>query len=429
MAEETKERLPFEDVAVEEQQEDNEVKNDEKENNDPIKTAQLVSRFTEDGTEKTPEEIESDIRQIEALANSYPQIKEMEEYKNLVQIAADLKEKEKENDEDDEEEEEEDEEEEKNEKEEEIEEEKDDEDVFGISKRKEVKQVIDEKKVPKEIKEVIEKNYAIKDVNTFFSSVDKWRNDSQKYTEVSEEYKDVVAGLEDLPQPIKNAITAYAEAKDYYKAFTESGERLNYNLPFEEQDKEAVVQHYFSKKFEKLNDKFDEDEIDEDEYKERVDDLYDAAKTIYEVDKAKFDSLRVDLQKEIEAERAAIKKSANDSVENLKKEFPDFSAKDLQRIRQHLVNGDIENLFYEKDGSYKKNAAEMIALALYGKPLIEKIAKKSERKGESKANERLVSRGKKDAGSIRKSARASDKSKAMDAVNHLASSFKPDPYV
>ena len=279
---ETKE-LPFADVKETEEKPEETTEKETAEDENIFDKADLVSRL-EDAENRTPEEIESDIRQIDALAQSYPEIKEMQEYKNLVEIAEKNKEK-PEDEKEDEDEEDAVTKDKKEEKEDDENEEEESADVFGLTNEKKKPKNVDLGQAPKELLSYIKKSYSTEDMDTVMTSVDKWRKDRQQQADTVEEYNNVLAGLEDLPAPIKEAITAYAEAKDYYEAFNKHGERLNYNIDFDNQPKEAVVQHYFTDKVIKLNRKLDDEEIDEDEYNERIDDLHDATKVLYEAEK------------------------------------------------------------------------------------------------------------------------------------------------
>jgi hypothetical protein len=121
-----------------------------------------------------------------------------------------------------------------------------------------------------------------------------------------------------------------------------------------------------------------------------------------------------------------MKKSALVSVENLSKAYPNFSKTEVARIRNILVEGKIDNLFTKADGSYNDDAAELVAYAMYGKKMLESVKKMAERRGESKANQRIVDTS---AKQMRKQ-KVSGETQGfnMKEVQHLSSMFKNDPY-
>ena len=199
----------------------------------PDMTGVTLVSSTDGSEERSEESIHADIKQIEALSKIDPSIKEMDEYKNLVDLANEHDDEEFE-DEDDEEYEDEDDEE--YEDDEEIEDEDEYDDPFGITKTMNEDEVVFE--ISDDVADFIEDHYAINSVDTFFDSVDKWRNQAQESTQITVDHEDLLDGLQSLPQEIKDAITAYANADDYHAAFGASGERLNFDINFSTQKKE-----------------------------------------------------------------------------------------------------------------------------------------------------------------------------------------------
>ena len=91
-----------------------------------------------------------------------------------------------------------------------------------------------------------------------------------------------------------------------------------------------------------------------------------------------------------------------------------------------MVGGKIEDLFLNSEGSYNEDAAELIAYAMYGRKMMSSTQKRAERQGESKANLKAVDSSPK---KVRRQ-KSSDQKRGMnlDAVSHLSSAFKKDPY-
>ena len=401
--EEVKEDVVFEDVEQEEAPD--------------MSGIALHSANSESNAERTEDDIQSDIKQIEALAKIDPSIKEMDEYKNLVDLANESKG-------DDVEYEDEDEDEDVEYEDEDVEYEDEDEDVFGITRASQENYETFE--ISDDVADFIEDHYGIEKVDTFFDSVDKWRTQAQKATETTEEYEDLLDGIQSLPQEIKDAITAYANAEDYHEAFGAAGGRLNYNNSFKDQKKESVVQHYFKDEVKKLNNKLDEGDIDDIDYDDRVEMLYSSSKRLFEQDQKVFNERRADLQAEQEVNYKAFKESVSSSVYTLKEEFPNFSNKDLNKIRKHLVDGTVGNLFYNEDGTYTDDAATMLAMALYGGDVMQDLLEEATAQGESEANKRMVKRGNRRPRSG--GTQQAQSSEAINAVSHLNSSFSSDPY-
>ena len=155
-------------------------------------------------------------------------------------------------------------------------------------------------------------------------------------------------------------------------------------LTFLLRKKKNVVQHYFKDEVKKLTKKLDKDEIDEIEYDDRIDMLYNSTQRLYNSDQKLFNERRAEIQKEQDSLYKAKKQSVNSSVVTLKDEYPNFSNSDLQRVKRHLVDGSIGSLFYNDDGTYKDEAATMLAMALYGNDVMQDLIEEASRIGESR---------------------------------------------
>lgn len=394
-----------------------------------------VAKTTEEEKkeEVRPENFKMDnktaVESVINIAKTFPGMSEMEEVKNVMKTVEKVNEAEsgkKTEDKIEEKKEEEKKEESKVEdkkEEDKTEEKKEETGVWGIATKADAKEI----KTEEEFKEYVKKKYAIEDYNTLVSSADKWRVDSQKLVDVNTQYTNIVEGLASLPMPIKNAINAWATAADWEKAFSSTGSRLDFDADIDEHDKDLLVKHYFSDKLEKLDKKLKDENIEEDDHRERVEDLYDSSKTLYKKDKENFESQRAILLKESEQVQTKFRDSAVSSVDVLKGRFPDFNPDELNGVQQGLVRNEINALFFDKDGLYLKDAAIKFALAKHGEPLLERIKEMAKKKGESEATEKMVATGsdKMKASKVKTSAKEKQE---KDAIQHLGGVFGEDPY-
>ncbi len=382
--------------------------------------------------EFSDEEVMDNLRQLDSLANMSPEIKEMPEYKAMKERVDEINAKSSDKEEVVEEQEEvvndSEEQEEDVVDEQEDQEDKVEMDPFGItSSSKSDKEKAIDFEVSEDMTKFITSKYGVNDAETFFTSVDKWRNQSQEGAKVRTDYEDILEGLQELPKDIKAAISAHTNAEDYREAFNSTASRLDYDAPFKSQDKEVIVQHYFADAHSKIAKKLDEGDIDEIDFDERIEELYSASKRSYEADQKMIKDRRADMIADQEKRQEAYRDSTNSSVDLLKEKYPNFSKSNLQKVRQRLVDGNIEDLFKKDDGSYNENAAEMLALALYGNQVIDSLTKQARNKGASKAREDLVSRSSSKP-RVSKTQRTREEKNALDAISHLSSSFNKDPY-
>lgn len=311
------------------------------------------------------------------------------------------------------------------EEEDDAEEDEDEDDVFGSSKKVksvEVPFAFDEK-----AKDFIKKKYSIGEESKFFGSVDKWRNDSQKLTDVQEEKAELLEALASLPDNLKASINAFASGADYNEAFG-SVNRFDFNRDFDDHKKDDIVNYYFPDKYKSIIKKLDEDDITEDVADERINDLADAAKALYKKDRKSIEDKRADLIRQEQVKTKKVKESVVSSVKNLEKQFPNFNSAEKQRIRQILVNGDTDSIFRNKDGSYKDDAALRLANALHYEKLNKRSASVAKNQGITEANLEIVNKSKKKLDKGKSSSAMQKEQVANKAVEHLSSHFNKDPY-
>lgn len=373
----------------------------------------FVNDDSTSGGEYTPE-MEDQIRQIEALASMDASFANSQEYKDLMAAKEQMSSQSSETDEDEEDEDE----------DEEYDEDVDD--VFGVTKESKVEKEVQLTFEPtKEMQKFIESKYGVKDVAKFFSSADTWRNQAQEVSDTKRELELLTSDLQAMPPEIRQAVNLWANGDDYTKAFNQN-ERLDFSSDFSRQDPENLVQHYLSEQYDELLERLENGKIDDDEFEDRLKMLAGSTKRMFNTDKQALDEEREQFTQRQKNEFQMTKKSALLSVENLSKAYPNFSKTEVAKIRNILVEGKIDNLFTKADGSYNEDAAELVAYAVYGKKMLESVKKVAERRGESKANQRIVDTSSKQLRKQKVS--GNDQNFSSKEVQHLSSMFKNDPY-
>jgi hypothetical protein len=404
--------------------------NDQSTGAEEQETAAADSSLTSENNEQQEpinvEEVRSQVAYIQSMAENNPAIKDTDEYKRIMAALAATEE-------DSEEEEEQDEEEEENEENEDTADDSDDDsdlddedDPFGISKKTKAEPKFD-LELPKEVLGFLKKKYSIDKPDKFFSSVDTWRKQAQESKASKEELDNIASDLQALPSDVKQAIDLWASGKDHRLAFESASNKIDYNSDFEKQDKKSIVSHYYGEKLKKLEAKLDDGVIDEEDFEERLEDMHDLTEKMFKADKKRFEEQRAKLQHQEKQAVASFNASVGRSVSNLREKYPSFSNAQIKSIEHMMANGDVDGLFYNKDGSYTDQAAEFIALAKFGDKYIKSVKEKSIRKGESKANLQIVENGKKTMVGKKSASRRTDP-EAEKAVQHLTSTRRKDPY-
>lgn len=278
------------------------------------------------------------------------------------------------------------------------------------------------------IEEYMKKRYATDDPAKFFTSVDKWRNDSQEKAKVQEELEGILSDLEKAPEPIKAALLAHANGQNWEEALGSYVGRPDFNKAFDNNDSEHLVKFYFKNEYKSLQEQVTKGDLDEEDFEKQVKLLKSAVKPLFEKDKGEFNNKRASHMKAAEEFDKNFRASVNGSVEAFKTDFPGFKPSDLQKIKQALVSGNVNSLFMDKNGMYRKDAAKKIAFVLYGDTLYSDAVEKAENRGQSKANEVIVARGQKEMPNS-KSNQAAQNQVEQNAVAHLNFATKKKDYL
>lgn len=360
--------------------------------------------------------MQEQLRQIEALAGMDPSFANSQEYKDLM-TSIEASSQAPQNDEEEDEEEKEDDSEES---------EGSPDDIFGImSAPKKAKEIKLNFEPPKEMIDLISNRFGVNDASKFFSSVETWRSQAQEGSELKREYEALTSDLQALPMDLRASIEMWAAGEDYTKGLTMS-QRLDFSGDFTKQDPESLVQHYFGEQYDEITSKFEDGNISDTEYQDRIKLLANSTKRLFVDDKKALEKEREDFLNRQRNEHENLKKTALLSVENLSKAYPNFSKSEVSKIRGILVEGKADNLFMNADGTYKEDAAELVAYAMYGKKMLESVKKLAQRQGESVANQKIVDSSPKQ---LRKQkASGPNQGQVPQAAQHLSGLFKGDPY-
>jgi hypothetical protein len=278
---------------------------------------------------------------------------------------------------------------------------------------------------PKEMIDLISSRFGVNDASKFFSSVDTWRTQAQEGSEIKKEYEALANDLQAMPQDIRMMVQMWANGEDYTQAFNGS-QRLDFSGDFKSQDSESLVQHYFGEQYDELASELEDGGISEREFEDRIKLLASSTKRLFGEDKQALEKEREEFLNRQKSEFQNMKKTALLSVDNLGKAYPDFSKSEISKIRSILVEGKVENLFMNADGTYNDDAAELVAYAMYGKKMLESVKKVAKRQGESEANQKIVDSSPKQLRKQKSSGPNGGMNK--EAVGHLSGVFRNDPY-
>jgi flagellar motility protein MotE (MotC chaperone) len=298
-------------------------------------------------------------------------------------------------------------------------------DVFGVLDNKPKKKVKVDFEIPEEMEAMLTEKYGIEDPSTFFTSVDTWRSQAQEGATAQKKYDAIAADIQNLPPDLRNSISLWADGEDYTSPFV-NGERLSFEADFKDQDVDSLVQHYLPDEYNDLIDSFENDEITEEVLDDKLALLARTTRKMFTDEKKALETERAQYTEKQQNAHKLLKESALGSVEALSKSYPNFRKAELNKVRNILVEGKVDDFLYNPDGTYTEEAAELVANMLFGGKMREQLVKRAKRQGESEANQKIVDSSPK---KLKKQKSANQKGGLNPkAVEHLTPVFERNPY-
>lgn len=220
----------------------------------------------------------------------------------------------------------------------------------------------------------VKEKYTVDDPAKLFTSVDKWRNDSQALVKAEGkvvEYDNLFKGL---PAELYEMFHRHTKGEDY-KSVILDRPNLDFTKKTNEQSSRDLVNAYFKDQFNKDDWEAysDSEHEDHDSVKRAIDLAIPQAQTQYTTQQGEFDATRATAIK-VQDDLVLLKTtSADGSVEHLQKSVPELNAQYVTNLRGELLGGGLEDLFLNKDGSYKEDALERMMMAKDGSDIIKQM--------------------------------------------------------
>lgn len=232
----------------------------------------------------------------------------------------------------------------------------------------------------------------IGDIPKLVSAYTSLKEDVDNVTSEKNQLLDYKAAFDGMPDDLLSIVLSWLNEKDYHEQIQSIARMsIDFSKPVSAHTDKELINVYFPGKF-----------SDED-YQEANDDpgltkaigvALDAAKANYKKDQQNIQDARQKHKDSQEETRKSFERSRDASLDSLKKDVPFLQEQHKQKIKGILDGGiySIMELFADKDGMLKKDAAKLIALAIYGEDAIKSQSKKSANKAETQAREEILKR-------------------------------------
>ena len=235
-------------------------------------------------------------------------------------------------------------------------------------------------------------NFGFENVNDFVSSYEELKGVKEDYTNVQTRLDRVQNDINSLPIEITQAIQAWSQGEDYTKPFSQK--RLNYNLESKDLGQDKLIGHYFPEDFKQIStEEFKERLADGDVVAQRfVQKLYNDADRMFNDEKINVKTQANEQIKMAEERGRKFNDSILNAMDNFDKKYPNSTRVYRDKVHRALINGELQNLMFNADGSYTDRAAELYVEMTQGEDLRNQLIRQAEERATSRANEQIISR-------------------------------------
>ena len=165
-----------------------------------------------------------------------------------------------------------------------------------------------------------------------------------------------------LPDDLKSLVYDWANGNDYKKTINDivKGSRLDYSKDASSYDADYLISFY--------NPDISKEDLEELDAKVKAT-LHSNALRQYNSDKVAIIEKDKRIQQQTEQRKQEFASSVEDSIAELKRKYPQFSASKINEIKDRMITG---YSLYD-NGKYSRDAAVKIAMAEYGEDALNKM--------------------------------------------------------
>lgn len=202
-----------------------------------------------------------------------------------------------------------------------------------------------------------QEKYGVNDAGELVGNIDKWKKAAEEFEPIKKKADSFEKVFKEMPEDLNSAVRAWSSGEDYKEVLRTSQTPFDFQKSFEDHDLSQMVNHFFPGKFDKEELKDKEDVA--------VQKAIDLSKAEFDQMKNKYKARKAEIQDKAVSRVNALKRSVGTAMDKLSESFR-IEDKNKSRVQEVLEAGNIDDLFFNSDGSYKEDAARKISLAMYG---------------------------------------------------------------
>lgn len=201
-----------------------------------------------------------------------------------------------------------------------------------------------------------------KDILSVLGKIDELSGLQASYEEKLKQMSIYEQTIVNLPDDLKSLVYDWANGNDYKKTINDivKGSRLDYSKDASSYDADYLISFY--------NPDISKEDLEELDAKVKAT-LHSNALRQYNSDKVAIIEKDKRIQQQTEQRKQEFASSVEDSIAELKRKYPQFSASKINEIKDRMITG---YSLYD-NGKYSRDAAVKIAMAEYGEDALNKM--------------------------------------------------------
>lgn len=241
------------------------------------------------------------------------------------------------------------------------------------------------------INSYLKETLGIEDVSALPGTLKEFSEQKEQLSKLTEQNSNVETLFQSMPAELYQAVTMFANGEEWRSALNTSS--VDFTKEAKDFDAKDLVNSMMPGKLTEEDWEHYSDEDGDPAVKRLVQTYIDSATNEFNNKKSAIENARVESVAKAKENEAKFNESFINAKAELKASFPDASEDYVADIENMFKTGSINSLFFNEDGTLKKDALMRASMARDGKGLVDQYQGIIERRVETKVNQDILSRG------------------------------------
>lgn len=219
------------------------------------------------------------------------------------------------------------------------------------------------------------------------SRMKEFKEKAEEAGNKEKELNDVKNMLDQLPEELQAGIQAYIDGEDHLQVIN-SRPNIDFSKSENDVPKTELVNTYYPEHFSQDDIEAIKEGTASEDLQKRFDMASKEAVNKFKSDKEKHQNYLQSKQENIKEQQKKFNESLQEAEQEFKRQFPNADPKYIEEVRQQLTNPSL--LFYNEDGSLRKDAFRRLAFGKDGDELLDQYKQHIKREEKNKSTRQAL---------------------------------------